>query len=434
MARRGNHAGTSVLTFCIVFIAILVLPAIVSADNFVGGVPLTTVKTGTVTGDLWFDANPAPDWGSQNVVKTFTLPAAAVAAPGRIKWARLYVSAYCGHMQNDYDFWMTTSFDGDGVSGYEQVWPEMAHEGFNFYYDPLTNHTIGNDNSEFAGHGTQEPYLMLNDHETRVTSDYFATYDVTNMITSQTVNVNVNTVGSYDGRIKVMSLVVAYDDPASTTQTTYFVNQGHDVCSYYTEDYFGSAAIGSTDFATTGLSDIDSVTLTIDYMASNNGHFGFPSADNDFEVLGNYQVSGTFLNHELDRVPDVQGPYSGVDSWNVKDDIDGSSDVTFAYARAFGQNGTAAFYKIPLAFLVVKSPLPAPGVIPLPGQSLPPTDPDGDGLYEDLNGNAMADFNDVQIYFRQMDWIADNEPVAAFDFNGNSGIDFNDIQKLFREM
>jgi PKD repeat protein len=74
------------------------------------------------------------------------------------------------------------------------------------------------------------------------------------------------------------------------------------------------------------------------------------------------------------------------------------------------------------------------GVIPLPGQTLPPTDPDHDGLYEDLNGNGDPDFNDVQIYFREMDWIADNEPVAAFDFNGNSGIDFNDIQILFREM
>ena len=281
-----------------------------------------------------------------------------MAEPGRIKWARLYISAYCGHMQNDYAFTMTTSFDGDGIAGYEHVWPETAHEQYYFATDPETWEPLGNDNSEFPGHGAGEPYLMLNDHVTRVTSDYFATYDVTDLITSQEVPVNVNTVGSFDGRIKVMNLVVAYDDPSTTTETTYWVNEGHDVCSYYVEDYFGYAAVGETSFATTGLvlNESDTATLYIDYMASNNGRYGFPTSENDFEVLGSYQVSGSYTNYPLDRDPDVQGAYSGVDSWDVKDYIDGSSDVTFAYSRHFGQSGTAAYYKIPLAFLVVKKP------------------------------------------------------------------------------
>jgi PKD repeat protein len=76
----------------------------------------------------------------------------------------------------------------------------------------------------------------------------------------------------------------------------------------------------------------------------------------------------------------------------------------------------------------------APAVLTIPGQANAPTDFDGDGLYEDMNGNGGLDFNDVQIFFRQMDWIAENEPVALFDFNHNSGIDFNDIQLLFRRI
>ncbi len=76
----------------------------------------------------------------------------------------------------------------------------------------------------------------------------------------------------------------------------------------------------------------------------------------------------------------------------------------------------------------------APVVASLPGQTSAPTDPDGDGLYEDLNGNDELDFNDVQLFFRQMDWIAANEPIAVFDFNNNSEIDFNDIQILFRSV
>ena len=71
-------------------------------------------------------------------------------------------------------------------------------------------------------------------------------------------------------------------------------------------------------------------------------------------------------------------------------------------------------------------------VIPLPGFSNPPTDPDRDGLYEDLNANNRKDFNDVVLMFNHMQWIAANEPVSAFDFNGNGRIDFNDIVKSVR--
>jgi hypothetical protein len=86
---------------------------------------------------------------------------------------------------------------------------------------------------------------------------------------------------------------------------------------------------------------------------------------------------------------------------------------------------------IDTANVTVTTPVP---VLPLPGFTNPPTDPDSDGLYEDLNANNRKDFNDVVIMFNQMQWIAANEPVNAFDFNGNVRIDFNDIVKLFGEI
>jgi PKD repeat protein len=75
-----------------------------------------------------------------------------------------------------------------------------------------------------------------------------------------------------------------------------------------------------------------------------------------------------------------------------------------------------------------------PPVIPLPGFTSSPTDPDSDGIYEDLNGNGRLDFADVVLYFNQMEWIAANEPVSAFDLNGNGRIDFADIVRLFGEI
>jgi PKD repeat protein len=69
--------------------------------------------------------------------------------------------------------------------------------------------------------------------------------------------------------------------------------------------------------------------------------------------------------------------------------------------------------------------------VTLPDQSGIPTDPDGDGYYEDLNANGRADFGDVVEYFSQMDWVAANEPVSLFDFNNNGRIDFADVVLLF---
>jgi PKD repeat protein len=72
------------------------------------------------------------------------------------------------------------------------------------------------------------------------------------------------------------------------------------------------------------------------------------------------------------------------------------------------------------------------GLKPFPGKGLPPADLDGDGTYEDINGNGLLDFNDVITYFRYMNWIEDNQTIQYFDFNRNGWIDFNDVILLFR--
>ena len=72
-----------------------------------------------------------------------------------------------------------------------------------------------------------------------------------------------------------------------------------------------------------------------------------------------------------------------------------------------------------------------PQVTGVPGGSGVPTDTDGDGLCEDVNGNGRKDFADVVLYFNQLGWIAGNEPVSSFDFNRNGRIDFADTVWLF---
>gem|GEM_PF-1465967 len=132
----------------------------------------------------------------------------------------------------------------------------------------------------------------------------------------------------------------------------------------------------------------------------------------------------------------------GIDSWSWDVDGDGIEDsatknpvhtypsagtytVTLTVASAAGSDAATKTDYITVAPLTV---------LPLPGYDNPPTDPDGDGLYEDLNGNGRLEFADVAACFHAVEWIAAVEPVDCFDYNGNGRIDFNDIVVLFREV
>jgi PKD repeat protein len=84
--------------------------------------------------------------------------------------------------------------------------------------------------------------------------------------------------------------------------------------------------------------------------------------------------------------------------------------------------------------LVPVTPTPTSGVGAVPPGTALPTDGDGDGVCEDVNGNGRGDFADVVLFFNQMTWIAANEPVAAFDYNANGRIDFADVVWLFNNL
>ncbi len=70
----------------------------------------------------------------------------------------------------------------------------------------------------------------------------------------------------------------------------------------------------------------------------------------------------------------------------------------------------------------------------VPGGNGLPTDTNGVGLYDDVNGNGRQDFADVVLFFNQMTWIAANEPADCFDCNGNGRVDFADVVRLFNRL
>jgi hypothetical protein len=60
-----------------------------------------------------------------------------------------------------------------------------------------------------------------------------------------------------------------------------------------------------------------------------------------------------------------------------------------------------------------------------------PTDPDDDGVYEDVNGDGSVDVLDAQaIFANTQDSVIQNN-VEAFDFNDDGSVDVLDAQALF---
>ncbi|WP_231188423.1 plastocyanin/azurin family copper-binding protein [Haladaptatus sp. DYF46] len=73
------------------------------------------------------------------------------------------------------------------------------------------------------------------------------------------------------------------------------------------------------------------------------------------------------------------------------------------------------------------------GLPPVVGDSSP-TDPNGDGNYEDLNGDGEANYADVVDLFDNIEEDAVQDNPEAFDFNENGQLDFDDIVALFNSL
>jgi len=293
----------------IIALTIFLLTAgICSADNYVGGIPPTTVMEGTVSGGVYFDSYYGTgDQAKENPItidKTFTLPSYT-----DVEWAMLLTTVYCGTMQKNYKGKADITFNGEVLGN------EVLNVPFVFKDD--------------GGDG----YEWVNDHVVRVTSDYMMWYDVTAYVQAGDNTASVHTEqidASFDGRIKLITLIVAYND-GSSKMIHYWVNQGHDVDSQYSEDYLEPPEdyIGSTTFTASLPSDaiLLNAHLTAVHMAETDGSYTFN---------GNSIASGT-----------PQGSYSGSNTWDVASSFVLSETNTMTYDR------TEDFYKIALGILKV---------------------------------------------------------------------------------
>jgi PKD repeat protein len=61
----------------------------------------------------------------------------------------------------------------------------------------------------------------------------------------------------------------------------------------------------------------------------------------------------------------------------------------------------------------------------------PPTDPDGDGRFEDVDGDGAVTYRDVVALFAAFEAVKSGTGPTAFDFNRNGRLDFADIVALY---
>ncbi|HOJ96760.1 MAG TPA: S8 family serine peptidase [Methanospirillum sp.] len=61
-----------------------------------------------------------------------------------------------------------------------------------------------------------------------------------------------------------------------------------------------------------------------------------------------------------------------------------------------------------------------------------PTDPDDDGLFDDINGNGWLEYEDPKLLFDQMLYAIKEEPIGQFDFDKSGFIGFGDVVKLYQ--
>ena len=221
------------------------------------GTDLVTIDSGEVSGDV--DVVSVNPWNTNGQLQ-YNISSNAK----EIKSAQVYVNVYSGSAQNTYGCYANVSLktaNGENQIASEYLW-----------------------NEEGSADGT---VYTINDHTIKCYSDYQMHYDITdalNGLNGTEIAIKVNTFKmpdkQFDGRIKMIALILAYDD-GDYDQISYWINAGQ----AWTETNT------STIFATSSLTNVTSATLYDVLLSSSLASFRLNNNllyDPDVEINGNY--------------------------------------------------------------------------------------------------------------------------------------------------
>ncbi len=188
----------------------------------------------------------------------------------------------------------------------------------------------------------------------------------------------------------------AQDTPSAPNVSAAVDNGTYEVTLQFAEIYQGVSS--SDDPDSTGPTD------------------GTDENDRLFDVT----VEGQQVLTEYDIYSEV-GPANASDKTYTVEVTDGELNINF---EAINDNAKISAVKVEQ--VGVDDPIP-----PIGDFENPPTDPDNDGKYEDVNGDGEVNVGDAQALFANSGDPVVQGNVAAFDFNGDGSVNVGDAQTLF---
>ncbi len=266
--------------FALIFMMLFSLSA-VSADD------LQLTDSGQVSGDV--DVATVNPWKTSGEL-TYDIPSDAKD----IKSADVYVNIYSGSAQNTYGANANVSLrtvNGENQIASEKLWIEDGSTDGTIY--PLNNHTY------------------------KCYSDYQMHYDITDSLkglNGSSISVNVDSFKmsdkQFDGRIKLIALILAYDDGDDDE-----INYWFDATQKWTQTDV------TTSFDTADITSIVKADLINIALSSGDGI---------------YKLNGEFIG---DSTEHVSGNYYQYNYWNILDNVKEGQDTEFvsiAGASAYG--------------------------------------------------------------------------------------------------
>jgi len=286
--------------FFILFL-IMITSGTVSADE---APAMSLVDYGTVSGDVViYSSNPFTETGS--------LEYAIPEDVSQIQSVDVIVSSYSGSGAPTYALYSNITLDtinGLEILGYEDLYCDRS----------MTN---------------DPTVYVINNHTTKQFSDYQSTFDITdkvkNLSSGDTIKISVKNTQkegyNFDGRIKLIALVFAYDD-GDNDKITYWLNVGQS----WTQSS-RSNLISTKNFK----EEYDEVTF-------------------ENIALSSYNAVGR-INNELlyDPIVEKQGSYFIYDKWDITDSFEIGIDTNYSYKPS--SSGYGSFKSVVQLLKVDKS-------------------------------------------------------------------------------
>ena len=237
----------------------------ISSGTVSGGVDVVTENPGKTSGELSYD-----------------IPADAKT----IKSADVYVNVYSGSAEDTY-----------GVNANITV---TTDNGDYKYYESFCNKST-----------TDGTVYKINNHTTKVYSDYMMHYDITSLLTGLNgtkLTIKVDTFNMtdklFDGKIKLIGLVLAYNDDSTDEAISYWINANQ----LWSKD---NVTLAFNTQGKSGVSTLRNVVLS--------------STD------GSYKINDNPLGDPIDYDKGVY--YYKYNKWDVTKILDSSKDTTLTVAN-----------------------------------------------------------------------------------------------------